>query len=294
LSFADHIHEIPKSEIILGQHLGSGCSGHVYAGAYNGQPVAIKQFICKNENNLPSILHELEILALMDHPNVLALYGYVLDKHDIWVITELAKCDLLQLLGPSTSDGLKETTLPYKTRKAYIRQIANGLLYTITHGIIHQDLKLDNLLLAQNGQIKIADFGLSQLTKKSTDFSTHSFAQGNYLHKSPEIWLLEFDACPESKRALILTRSNVYTLGILIMEIYVGYVEMKAWKGAESREVTGQSIGFLMYSGFRLRPVEELQDDPVIYGIVRDCLKEVEERPDIQEVSRRIDAWCQQ
>lgn len=167
-SFADHIHEIPKSEIILGQHLGSGCSGHVYAGAYNGQPVAIKQFICKNESNLPSILHELEILALMDHPNVLALYGYVLDKHDIWVITELAKCDLLQLLGPSTSDGLKETTLPYKTRKAYIRQIANGLLYTITHGIIHQDLKLDNLLLAQNGQIKIADFGLSQLTKKST------------------------------------------------------------------------------------------------------------------------------
>lgn len=65
LSFADHIHEISKSEIILGQHLGSGCSGHVYAGAYNGQPVAIKQFICKNESNLPSILHELEILALM-------------------------------------------------------------------------------------------------------------------------------------------------------------------------------------------------------------------------------------
>ena len=68
----------------------------------------------------------------------------------------------------------------------------------------------------------------------------------------------------------------MYTLGILIMEIYVGYVEMKAWKGAESREVTGQrvglggvsdsQIGFLMYSGFRLRPVEELQDDPGTAG----------------------------
>ena len=36
------------------------------------------------------------------------------------------------------------------------------------------------------------------------------------------------------------------------------------------------------------------RSEVVIYGIVRDCLKEVEERPDIQEVSRRIDAWCQQ
>lgn len=148
----------------MGEHLGSGCSGYVYAGTYNGRPVAIKQFICRKETNLQSIIHELEILALMDHPNIISLYGYVLgDRRDVWVITELAKCNLMTALG--SSDSVRRSTIPYKTRKAYIQQIAHGLLYTITHGIIHQDLKMDNILVDQNGRIKIADFGLSQLMK---------------------------------------------------------------------------------------------------------------------------------
>ena len=64
----------------------------------------------------------------------------------------------------------------------------------------------------------------------------------------------------------------MYALGILIMEIYAGYVERKAWKGEEAREANAQSVGtkavvdsqmgYLMSMGFRLRPVEELKDDP--------------------------------
>lgn len=66
----------------------------------------------------------------------------------------------------------------------------------------------------------------------------------------------------------------MYALGILIMEIYAGYVEKKAWKDGEEREATAQSVGvtvvidsqtgYLMSQGFRLRPMEELKDDPGI------------------------------
>lgn len=148
----------------FGKLLGSGCSGYVYEGRYNGRPVAIKQFINHNKDNLEAIIHELEILALMDHPNIISLYGYVLgDQREIWVITELAKSDLLKVLKSSGSS--RRSILPYKTRKSYIQQITNGLLYTITHGILHQDLKTDNILIDMNGRIKIADFGLSQLMR---------------------------------------------------------------------------------------------------------------------------------
>lgn len=151
-------------EVQVYRYINSGCCGQVFEGVYNNKAVAIKKCIRRDENSLNMVLRELEILAQMNHPNVISLYGYILySKSDLWIVMELAKTDLKSVLKTRNDRG--KCVLPWETRKEYIHQVTRGLKYTIKRGIFHHDLKLDNLLVDAKGRLKIADFGLSTIMR---------------------------------------------------------------------------------------------------------------------------------
>src|SRR5690606_11688691 len=110
---------------------------------------------------LNNIYQEIKILNLIKHNNIVKLYDIFDTNNKIYIILELCLgCNLYDLLNNYKNFNNKNYLNEYET--AYIIYIlTNTIDYIHNHGIVHRDLKLENILLTNNGIIKISDFGLS-------------------------------------------------------------------------------------------------------------------------------------
>eukprot|EP00960_Hanusia_phi_P077579 768714-Hanusia_phi.AAC.7 len=150
--------------------LASGAYGQVFRGTWLKQnlPVAVKKVlrtsVMSREQTIESFRKEAEILAMLDHPHVLKLYGAVLDEENICIVTELVP-------GGSLFDLIH--TKPLLKPEAVIAistGVCKGMTYLHSMGIIHRDLKPGNLLMGAVASpsgpqlvVKVADFGLARV-----------------------------------------------------------------------------------------------------------------------------------
>lgn len=125
--------------------------------------MAIKSF---NKNRITTdkakmkILHETTILKHLNHKNVVKFYETFESLNHILIIMEYISCgDLLSFVR-------KRSKLSEKIAKFIFRQIIDALMYIHSKGVIHRDIKLDNILIDLNNTIKICDFGVSKQIKK--------------------------------------------------------------------------------------------------------------------------------
>lgn len=138
----------------------AGGFGEIYRGAFNGQPVAIKKF---KSDILEDFHHELNMMYLSQHPNVVTLYGY-------FTMPETGSyCMVLEYMKHGTmTDWLvkyfhhsKSSPTDLLTIILYIAyKIALAIHWMHTRGVIHRDLKPDNILV-DDDSVKLCDFGLS-------------------------------------------------------------------------------------------------------------------------------------
>ena len=147
---------------------------------YNNQNVAVKRSML-NRAVLQKTMQEIEILARLRHRNIVSVYGYcILGKPSdefirLDVIMELGSGDLSHFMQSKASetDGISEETLraaknpeEYKTRKRYIYQICKALAFMFSKSVCHGDLKLDNILVSEDGDLMITDFGMAKFANR--------------------------------------------------------------------------------------------------------------------------------
>jgi len=129
-----------------------------------GKMYAVKAFtkesvIASNKANAkPSMLNEIEIMRALDHENIIKLYEVHETEKSIYLVLELIQ-------GKSLQDVLKRSTFKEEYSEVkivnMIRSILDALAYLASKGIMHRDLKPDNILIDKDGKVKIADFGLA-------------------------------------------------------------------------------------------------------------------------------------
>uniref|UniRef100_A0A671RXR2 Serine/threonine-protein kinase PLK4 n=1 Tax=Sinocyclocheilus anshuiensis TaxID=1608454 RepID=A0A671RXR2_9TELE len=190
--------------------LGKGSFACVYrAKSVNtGLEVAIKMIDKKAMHNagmVQRVINEVEIQCRLKHPSILELYNYFEDSNYVYLVLEMCH-------NGEMSRYLKERKKPFTEEEArhFMHQIVKGMLYLHTHGIMHRDLTLSNLLLTTSMNIKIADFGLATQLKLPSEKHFTMCGTPNYI--SPEV----------ATRSAHGLESDVWSLGCMFYAFLTG------------------------------------------------------------------------
>lgn len=193
----------------LGKTLGIGAFGKVKLGEHviTGHKVAIKILNRKKIKMLDmgeKVRREIKILKMCTHPHIIRLFEVIDTPTDIFVVMEYVSGG--ELFDYIVSKG----RLPKEEAQSLFQQIVSGLEYCHHYGIVHRDLKPENLLLDEHNNIKIADFGLSNLMRDG-EFLRTSCGSPNYA--APEVISGALYAGPEV---------DVWSCGVILYALLCG------------------------------------------------------------------------
>lgn len=199
--------------------IGGGGYGVVYKGVLrDGTQVAIKSLSVESKQGTHEFMTEIAMISNIQHPNLVKLIGFCIEgNHRILVYEFLENNSLASSLLGSKS---KCVPLDWQKRAAICRGTASGLSFLHEEAqpnIVHRDIKASNILLDENFNPKIGDFGLAKLFPDNvTHISTRVAGTMGYL--APEYALLR----------QLTKKADVYSFGILMLEIISGKSSSKA------------------------------------------------------------------
>ena len=172
---------------LYGRLIGQGAFGKVNIGlnVLTGRVVAIKSFnkkdLNKNGENMRKILYETNLMKKLNHPNITKILEMFEDDDYILISMEYING------GNLFSFVKKRRKLSEKTAKFLFRQIILGIKHIHSHKIVHRDIKLENILIDLNNNIKICDFGIGRILTSSKQL-LHDKC-GTPMYMAPEILL---------------------------------------------------------------------------------------------------------
>ncbi len=206
LESASHTADRTIGRYRIEHKLGHGAWAIVYQGRHTvlGKRVAIKML--KHQMAMDKEFHErfvreATIIAEMQHPNIITVFDVEERFNTIFIIMEY-------LEGTPLDVVLRENgPLPVAQVVDIFRQVCGGLAYAHERGIVHQDIKPDNLFLMPGGRVKILDFGLA-----CPAGSENMEMEGTIQYMSPE----QIESYP------VDARTDIYCLGITAFELLTG------------------------------------------------------------------------
>lgn len=115
-------------------------------------------------SGLEDIRNEIHIMSQNHHPNVLQNYVSFVHQNELWLVMPLVKAGSLEniLTHANSGKGLTDEVLI----ASILKQVVSGLQYFHSHGHIHRDIKAQNILLHENGQVCLSDFSVSDKHKQ--------------------------------------------------------------------------------------------------------------------------------
>ena len=210
----------PTFKWMRGQLIGKGTFGRVYLGMNlnTGELIAVKQVETspkavgqekeKMKEMVKSLDIEIDTMQHLDHPNIVMYLGSERKDYSISIFLEY-------IPGGSIGSCLrKHGKFEEKIVSSLTRQILLGLAYLHHEGILHRDLKADNILLDLDGTCKISDFGISKKTDNIYGNDITNSMQGSVFWMAPEVI--------RSQGKGYSAKVDIWSLGCVVLEMFAG------------------------------------------------------------------------
>jgi hypothetical protein len=242
--------------------IGSGGMGTVFRARDTrlNRDVAIKLLLpalAADDELLRRFHVESQSASALNHPNILTVYDVGADGHEPYLVTEL-------LEGESLSSRLKRGKLPVAQAVDYAKQIACGLAAAHAKGIVHRDIKPDNLFITKGGAVKILDFGLAKVTSTQprvgatiSMVTSAGLIMGTAPYMSPE----------QARGQAVDTRSDIFSFGCVLYEMLTG-----------TRAFPGDTLADLLTAILTTEPDLRGVDSPALVRIVGHCIEKTPEQ----------------
>jgi serine/threonine protein kinase len=175
--------------------------------------VAIKE-VLELKKKREEALKEARAIARISHPNVISLYDVIEDDGKIYLVMEYVE-------GVSLRELLNELhALPFQSALGIFLQVASAVEFAHSHGILHLDIKPENIMINPSGTVKLTDFGIAQFMVEAEETdkimgTTHYIA-------------------PEALKGRYSPRSDVFALGVVLYEMLAGENPFYSFEPKES------------------------------------------------------------
>jgi serine/threonine-protein kinase len=241
---------IGKYEVL--DKIGSGGFAVVYKGydPFIKRPVAIKVCYSRDSETRERFYREAEIAGLLVHRNITTVYDFGLHDQTPYLIEEyLPGEDLAHMIRRHEPENLVE-------KLDFLVQIASGLGYAHSKGVIHRDVKPSNIRVLENGRVKIMDFGTAKFANVESNLTQTGMTLGTVAYLSPERLLGQPSGI----------NSDLFSFGVLAYELT-----------SYKRPFTGRNIPSLIDQVLNSSPVP-LQESwpecpPELAAVVHRCLQ---------------------
>ena len=220
---------IIKDYVVSRKRIGKGSFSTIYK-AFNtndNKEYAIKEVIIDKKSIKSNVKREFLVLKKLNHPNIVKLHDLIIDTNynNIYFVFDYFKNgDLAHFLD---NKPLKE-----KFCKKYSKQLADGLKYLIDNNILHRDLKPQNILLTDDYNIKIADFGFARKVDKNMLLNTLC---GSPMYMAPEI----------INKQDYSIKSDLWSVGVIIYQMIYGRVPFEVSNFVQLiKKINNEKISF--------------------------------------------------
>ncbi|KAI9512820.1 kinase-like protein [Russula earlei] len=268
----------PIFKWVRGELIGKGNFGRVYM-ALNfttGEMIAVKQVEIprtasdKNDSRQVTVVEALklesETLKDLDHPNIVQYLGFEETPNFLSIFLEYVP-------GGSVGSCLRKYgRFDENVTKYFTEQILSGLEYLHSKGILHRDLKADNILVEKTGVCKISDFGISKRTDDINEQNVLTAMQGTVFWMAPEV-------VNTGKRGYN-SKVDIWSVGCVVLEMWAGE---RPWRKEEAMAVIVK-----LYSSKQAPPIPSgITLSPQADDFRRNCFAvDPNERPSAAELRK--------
>jgi [calcium/calmodulin-dependent protein kinase] kinase len=160
------------------------------------------------------IREEIAIMKKLNHPNLVALLEVLDDPNEdsLYMVLEMCKKGVVMKVGMNE----KADPYPPEDCRCWFRDLILGIEYLHAQGVVHRDIKPDNLLLTEDDVLKIVDFGVSEMFEKESDMMTAKSA-GSPAFLPPEL-------CVGKHGDISGKAADIWSMGVTLYCLYFGRV----------------------------------------------------------------------